>query len=209
MQGWRRLNRGADVIAGLSRRHPCRLSDVSTYLSRTAQRVLRIISMQKSKPKYACLPSKIFEVWIDQFASVMIDDVGCSRRHQCPRCDKQGWNISKRCQTVRLMYYRLEPKYCLRWVKFCCGFNGLVILYVYHAQQLIVNPMFYNSLHQIDDHLNRMVLKNTSSCNFSIIAHHAIEMYIRIMVLYILTRKGLNSPFVPHGLWGRGWFKSD
>ena len=31
--------------------------------------------MQKSKPKYACLLSKIVEVWIDRFASVMIDDV--------------------------------------------------------------------------------------------------------------------------------------
>ena len=30
-------------------------------------RVLRTIFMQKSKPKYACLPSKIVEVWIDRF----------------------------------------------------------------------------------------------------------------------------------------------
>ena len=32
------------------------------------------------------------------FASVMIDDVGCSRRHQCPQCD--GWSIHvwEQCQ---------------------------------------------------------------------------------------------------------------
>ena len=72
MQGWRLLNRGADVITGLSRRHPCwfskglprYLQDISTYLSCTAQRVLRTTFMQKYKPKYACLPSKIVEVWI-------------------------------------------------------------------------------------------------------------------------------------------------
>ena len=43
------------------------LQDISTYLSCPAQRVLRTIFMQKSKPKYACLPSKIVEVWIDRF----------------------------------------------------------------------------------------------------------------------------------------------
>ena len=43
------------------------LQDINTYLSCTAQRVLRTLFMQKSKPKYACLPSKIVEVWIDRF----------------------------------------------------------------------------------------------------------------------------------------------
>ena len=66
----------ADVITGLSRRHPCRFSDgyISHYLRNfiidlfcAAQRLLRTIFMQKSKPKYACLPSKIVEVWIERF----------------------------------------------------------------------------------------------------------------------------------------------
>ena len=43
------------------------LQDISTYRSCTAQRVLRTIFMQKSKAKYAYLPSKIIKVWIDQF----------------------------------------------------------------------------------------------------------------------------------------------
>ena len=43
------------------------LQHISTYLSGTAQRVLRTIFIQKSKPKYACLPSKIVKVWIDRF----------------------------------------------------------------------------------------------------------------------------------------------
>ena len=42
------------------------LHDISTYLSATTQRVLRTTFMQKFKPKYACLHSKIFEVWIDR-----------------------------------------------------------------------------------------------------------------------------------------------
>ena len=76
MQGWRRLNRGADVIVGFEptsslpifkRVISCFLQDISTYLSCTAQAVLRTIFKQKSKPKYKCLPSKIVEVWIDRF----------------------------------------------------------------------------------------------------------------------------------------------
>ena len=43
------------------------LLDISTYLSCTAQRVIRTIFMQKSEPKYAYLPGKIVEVWIDRF----------------------------------------------------------------------------------------------------------------------------------------------
>ena len=68
MQGWRRINHGVDVITGLSRQRAISryLQDISTYLSCTAQRVLRTISMQNYKPKYACLPSKIVEVWIDR-----------------------------------------------------------------------------------------------------------------------------------------------
>ena len=35
------------------------------------------------------------------FASVMIDDIGCSRRHQCPQCDYPGatkppWRLNRR-----------------------------------------------------------------------------------------------------------------
>ena len=74
MQGWRRLNRGTDVIiwadvilADFQRVTSRFLQDISTYLSCTAVRVLRTIFMQNSKPKYACLPSKIVEVWIDRF----------------------------------------------------------------------------------------------------------------------------------------------
>ena len=48
------------------------LQDIGTYLSRTVHRVLRTMIMQKSKPKYACLPTKTTEVWIGRF---------------CVRCD--------------------------------------------------------------------------------------------------------------------------
>ena len=47
------------------------------------QKVLRTIYMQKSKPRYAFLPNKIIEVWIDRFC-VRYD--WWRRLHQCPRC---------------------------------------------------------------------------------------------------------------------------
>ena len=65
----------ADVITGLSRRHPCRFSDGYISLSTKnyyisfpcrSKTVTNYISA-KSKPKYACLPSKIVEVWIKRF----------------------------------------------------------------------------------------------------------------------------------------------
>ena len=62
-QGWRRFNRGADVITGLSRRHPCRfLKGYISYLNDMSTIVLKTICMQKFKPKYTCSPSKIVEV---------------------------------------------------------------------------------------------------------------------------------------------------
>ena len=69
-QWWSRRHRRAwaDVILADFQRVISRyLQDISTYLSCTAQRVFRTVFMQKSKPKYACLPSKIVEVWIDRF----------------------------------------------------------------------------------------------------------------------------------------------
>ena len=58
----------ADIIlADIQRVISRYLPNISTYLSCTAQRVLRTIFMQKFKPKNACLPSKIVEVWIDRF----------------------------------------------------------------------------------------------------------------------------------------------
>ena len=50
----------ADVIlADFQRVISPYLQDISTYLSCAAQRVLWTVFMQKSKPKYVCLPSKI------------------------------------------------------------------------------------------------------------------------------------------------------
>ena len=74
----------ADVIlANFQRVISCYLQDISTYLSCTAQRVLRTIFMQNSKPKYACLPNKIVEVWINWFC---IRNDWWRRLQQCPRC---------------------------------------------------------------------------------------------------------------------------
>ena len=57
----------ADVIlADFQRVISHYLQDISTYLPCTAQRVLRTISMQKYKLKYACLPSKIVKIWMNR-----------------------------------------------------------------------------------------------------------------------------------------------
>ena len=57
----------AVILADFQRVISRYLQDISTYLSCTAQRVLRTILMQKYKLNYAYLPSKIVKVWIDQF----------------------------------------------------------------------------------------------------------------------------------------------
>ena len=48
--------------------------------------MFKIIIMQNSRLIYACFHIKRFES--TDFASVMIDNVGCSQRHQCPQCVK-------------------------------------------------------------------------------------------------------------------------
>ena len=63
------------------------LQDISTYLSCTVERVLRTILMQKSSRNMHVYPTKSSRFEPTDFESVMIDDVGCSRHHQCPRCD--------------------------------------------------------------------------------------------------------------------------
>ena len=55
------------------------MQNISTYLSCTAQIVLKPLFMQRSKPKYAYLPNKFARFESIDFASVMIDDV--RRRH--------------------------------------------------------------------------------------------------------------------------------
>ena len=57
----------AVILADFQRVISRYLQDISTYLSCTAQRVLRTILMQKYKLNYAYLPSKIVKVWIDRF----------------------------------------------------------------------------------------------------------------------------------------------
>ena len=58
----------ADVIlADFQRVISLNMQHITTYFPCTPQRVLRTKLIKKSKPKYACLPSKIVEVWIDWF----------------------------------------------------------------------------------------------------------------------------------------------
>ena len=110
----------ADVILADFQRAIFRcMQNISTYLSCTTQRVLRTPLMQKSKPKHACIPSQIVEVWIDRFR------VRCdwwrrlSRRHQCSQCvrytinsDAMGWPMSN-CKSLKLKnaYMRQQNSY--------------------------------------------------------------------------------------------------
>ena len=78
-QGWRRLNRGAEIEptsslvwadvfrADFQRVISLYLPNIIMYLFCAAQRLLRTIFMHKSKSKYACLPNKIVEVWIERY----------------------------------------------------------------------------------------------------------------------------------------------
>ena len=95
MQWWCQLNRGADVITGLSRCHPYQFSKDYIWLSTRHQHLSFLYSSKSFKNyMYAKNPSRNMHVYpakssrfgSTDFASVMIDDVGCSRRHQCPQC---------------------------------------------------------------------------------------------------------------------------
>ena len=81
----------ADVIRADFQRVISRyIQNISTCLFRKATRGLRTISIQKSKPKYAYLPSEIVAVRIDRFC-VRYDC--CSRCRQCPQCDTGSTNF--------------------------------------------------------------------------------------------------------------------
>ena len=67
-QSWSRRHHlaWADVIHADFQRVISRyIQNISTCLSSKSQRGVRTIFIQKSKLKYACLPSKIVAVWID------------------------------------------------------------------------------------------------------------------------------------------------
>ena len=69
-QSWSRRHHlsWADVIHADFQRVISRyIHNISTCLSSKSQRGIRTISIQKSKLKYAYLPSKIVAVWIDRF----------------------------------------------------------------------------------------------------------------------------------------------
>ena len=85
------------------------IQNISTCLSSKAQRRLRTIFIQKSKLKYAYLPSKIVAVWIDRLG-VRYDRP--SRRHQCPQCANLFFRayISQTCHQV--------------WIHVCSYFAG-------------------------------------------------------------------------------------
>ena len=56
------------IPADFQRVISCYVQNISTYLSCNVQRVLRTTFLQKSKPKYAYIPNKVVEVWIDRFS---------------------------------------------------------------------------------------------------------------------------------------------
>ena len=77
------------------------------------------VQLKECKELYLCknpsrnihvYPTKLSRFESTDFTSVMIDDVGCSRRHQCPRCDQQAWYWLWRtdntycCSRVNFMY---------------------------------------------------------------------------------------------------------
>ena len=97
------------------------LQDISTYLSVTAQWVLRTTFTQKSKPKYACLTSKIVEVWIDRFCvpydwwrrlqpTSSVSPVCYVRDRLCVFMCVWCWDGEKPCMSG-LGWWLLDPRY--------------------------------------------------------------------------------------------------
>ena len=79
------------------------LHNVNTRLFSTADKMFRTIIMQNSRLVYACFPIKSTRFESTDFASVMIDDAGCSRRHQCPQCEicyKSNTQVQGSCQSL-------------------------------------------------------------------------------------------------------------
>ena len=90
-QWWRRLHNWADVIHADFQTVISRVQqNISTCLFCTAERMLRTVMMQNSRLIQACFLSLSTSFESTDFASVMVDDVGCSGRHQCPQCGNWG-----------------------------------------------------------------------------------------------------------------------
>ena len=71
-------------------------------------------------------PTKSSRIESTVFASVMIDDVGCSRCHHCPRCDKQivpGIHRRERQQIV--IFCKIKRVGLLKWK--CCHSDEIFI----------------------------------------------------------------------------------
>ena len=84
-QWWRRLHDWADVIHADFQTVISRyLQNINTNLFCTAEVMLRTIIMPQAVPGIFLSKSTRFES--SDFASVMIDGVGRSRRYQCPQC---------------------------------------------------------------------------------------------------------------------------
>ena len=66
------------------------LQNISTYLSGKAQ-CYEVYSCKHRSQNMHAYPAKSSRFESTDFASVMIDDVGCSRRHQCTQCESQGY----------------------------------------------------------------------------------------------------------------------
>ena len=95
----------ADFQTVISRR----LQNINTYLSCTAERMLRTIIMQNSRLIQACFPIKIDEVWIDRFC------VRCGwwRRLQPTSSVSPVWLLQfSKCDFALLS----NPAYVTRWL---------------------------------------------------------------------------------------------
>ena len=95
MQGWRQLNRGANVIIYLSRRHPCCFFKGSYLVIYKTLALIFPVQLIECSELYLwknprrnmhVYPAKSSRFESTDFASIMIDDIGCSRLHQCPQC---------------------------------------------------------------------------------------------------------------------------
>ena len=132
----------ADVILADFQRVTSRyLQDINTYLPCTVQRMLRniYIYMHKSKLKYASLPSKIVEVWIDRFCvrydwsmtSAAADVISV------PRVINEELSLSLHC--ICWCHHMIQRQdVCRQWIYisniFICIYNFGIFLFAYFHQ---------------------------------------------------------------------------
>ena len=152
----------ADVIHANFQRVISRyIKNVSTCLSSKAQRGLRTIFIQKSKLKYAYLPSKIVSVWIDRFCvhydwwrrlqpTSLVSPVWFHAVHQ-------GYTAWNKTQSHVVLYFILACRFC--------G-SDILLLLICRTWDCHKHFCKYHSSKTVNSVKTCKTLESSMNCNF-------------------------------------------